>query len=77
MKKLVIAIAAIIALPTIASAAPCKDAKGKFTKCPPAAAATHAPAAHATATPRPAAAHAVAARQAPCRDPKTGRFKKC
>lgn len=34
---------AIIALPAAAIAAPCKDAKGKFTKCPPAAAATTAP----------------------------------
>jgi hypothetical protein len=26
--------ASIAALPVVASAAPCKDAKGKFTKCP-------------------------------------------
>lgn len=80
MKKLAIAIAAIIALPAVANAAPCKDAKGKFIKCPPAAAATLAPAAIAThaATPHPAATHAAATvRKAPCRDAKTGRFKKC
>lgn len=80
MKKLAMAIAAIIALPTVLNAAPCKDAKGKFTKCAPLAAATHAPAAvatHAALAPRPAATHAAAARKAPCRDAKTGRFKKC
>lgn len=31
---------ALIALPTAVNAASCKDAKGKFIKCPPAAAAT-------------------------------------
>ena len=29
-------VALLAASPTIASAAPCKDAKGKFVKCPPA-----------------------------------------
>lgn len=75
MNKFVIALAAIVALPSVANAAPCKDAKGKFIKCPPAATATHAAAATA---PRPATTHAAAtpARKAPCRDAR-GRFKKC
>ena len=29
-----LAAASIAAVPVVASAAPCKDAKGKFTKCP-------------------------------------------
>jgi hypothetical protein len=33
---------AVLALPAAAGAAPCKDAKGKFVKCPPAAAASTA-----------------------------------
>jgi hypothetical protein len=45
-------------------AAPCKDAKGKFTKCPAAAA-------------KPAAPPAMApAKKGPCKDEK-GKFKKC
>ena len=46
MRKISIAfaLAALIAVPATAQAAPCKDAKGKFIKCPPAA----APAAVAT-----------------------------
>jgi hypothetical protein len=81
MNKFVVALAAILALPTVANAAPCKDAKGKFIKCPPAATVTHAPAAaarHAATAPRPVATHAAAspARRAPCRDAR-GRFKKC
>ena len=48
-----------------AKAAQCKDAQGKFIKCPPAAA--------ATATPAPAAKAAKAAR---CKDAK-GKFIKC
>lgn len=74
MHKFIVAVAAIMALPSVANAAPCKDAKGKFTKCPPVAAATHAPA----ATAGHAVSHAAAppARRAPCRDAH-GRFKKC
>lgn len=77
-----LALAAALALPVAANAAPCKDAKGKFIKCPPPAA---APAAVAPAA-RPAAAathaaaapaHAATPRKAPCRDAKTGRFTKC
>lgn len=33
--------ALLAASPTIATAAPCKDAKGKFVKCPQPKAATH------------------------------------
>jgi hypothetical protein len=78
MNKLAIACAAIamMAAPAAANAAACRDAKGHFTKCPPAAA--HAPAAaatHAAVAAHPAA-HAAPARRAPCRDAK-GRFKKC
>ena len=37
--KLIIATTAIAMLASPVLAAPCKDAKGRFTKCPPAAAA--------------------------------------
>lgn len=39
MRKLTIAIATALAMtaaPMVVHAAPCKDAKGKFIKCPPA-----------------------------------------
>lgn len=39
MRKLALtltAVTALVSLPLAANAAPCKDAKGKFTKCPPA-----------------------------------------
>jgi hypothetical protein len=39
MNRLTIAMAAAMALaatPMVAQAAPCKDARGKFVKCPPA-----------------------------------------
>lgn len=42
MRQFAVAIAAALALiaaPAVVSAAPCKDAKGKFIKCPPPAAA--------------------------------------
>lgn len=67
----------MITVPATANAAACRDAKGYFIKCPPAAA--HAPAAMAAhaATAHPVAhAAAVPARRTPCRDAK-GRFKKC
>ena len=88
MSKFLISIVATLALaavPMTAQAAPCKDAKGKFIKCPP------APAAKAAATPaKPAVAAKPAApakattpakpsagaKKAPCRDAK-GRFTKC
>ena len=84
MKKFMLIIAAL-ALPVAAHAAPCKDAKGKFIKCPPAAAAPAAkpamapakPAMAAAAKPAMKAAKAPAAgKKAPCRDAK-GRFMKC
>lgn len=92
MKKLAIVLAAFVALPAAANAAPCRNAQGHFTKCPPAGAAHATPAARATPAahmapagrPAPAARTAMAARTvaAPagrkpqCRDAK-GRFKKC
>ena len=77
-----LALAAALAIPVAANAAPCKDAKGKFIKCPqPAAApAAVAPAARpATAATHAAAAptHAATPHKGPCRDAKTGRFTKC
>lgn len=30
-----ISAAAMVAVPAVSSAAPCRDAKGKFVKCPP------------------------------------------
>lgn len=92
MKKLTSALLALTLLAgstAPAFAAPCKDAKGKFIKCPPKAAA--APAAKPAATPaakpmamaaaKPAAktapmTAAKPAKKAPCRDAK-GRFTKC
>ena len=80
MKKLMLFVAAL-ALPMAAHAAPCKDAKGKFIKCPPAAAAPAAKPTMAAAKPAMAAAAkpATKAAKAPvkrCRDAK-GRFAKC
>ena len=79
MKKLMLFVAAL-ALPVAAHAAPCKDAKGKFIKCPPVAAAAAKPA-PAAAKPAMAAAakpatKAVKAPAKRCRDAK-GRFMKC
>lgn len=74
MKKLLtVALFAIsaAAIPMTAEAAPCKDAKGKFVKCPAAAPVKPAAAAPKAATPAKAA---PAKKQ--CRDAK-GRFKKC
>ena len=76
MRNLVIAMVAALAVafvPVSVDAAPCKDTKGKFIKCPPAAvasAAKPAPAKVAAAKPAPAG------KKAPCRDAK-GRFAKC
>ena len=70
---------AIIALPAAASAATqCKDAKGKFTKCPPAATVTPKPATKVkTATKTTAKATKSSGKMAGrCRDAK-GRFAKC
>lgn len=77
MKKLAIAITAIVmmAVPAAANAAACRDAKGHFIKCDGTAAAPAAAAHHMAPAPRPTA-HAAMARHTPCRDAK-GRFKKC
>lgn len=59
------------------AAPPCKDAKGKFIKCPPAKPAT--PASAMAAKPAPAKvapAKPATGKKAPCRDAK-GRFAKC
>jgi hypothetical protein len=65
MKKLVFALTALSLLagsaPTLAAAAPCRDTKGKFVKCPAKPTAT---AAKTTAKPKA------------CRDAK-GHFAKC
>jgi len=77
MPRLLIAMAAALAVadtPAIA-AAPCKDAKGKFIKCPPPAA---APAAKPTAAATKVVVKktTVTTHKGPCRDAK-GRFTKC
>jgi len=74
MNRIAIVLASTFALtlasvPATVSAAPCKDAKGKFIKCPPAAA---KPAAAAAVPAKPAAS----GKKAPCRDAK-GKFMKC
>jgi len=69
MLSLVFAATAFVATPALA--APCKDAKGRFIKCPPAATATSA--AKTTTT---AKTMTITTKKAPCRDAK-GRFKKC
>jgi len=67
MKKLLIAFTALALVGSVADAAvPCRDAKGKFTKCPPAA---------ATATPgvtkdKNGKCHVTSG-------PKKGQFTKC
>jgi len=48
MKSLALIAAASLLISGAANAAPCKDAKGKFTKCPPAAAKSTASAANIT-----------------------------
>lgn len=40
MRQMIVALAALSIAATPAFAAPCRDAKGKFAKCPPAAAKT-------------------------------------
>jgi hypothetical protein len=94
MRKLILTIAATLgalplalSMPSVAHAAPCRDAKGKFAKCPGAApakakvtktttktttAATPAPAA------KPMAVHVskVTVKTVPCKDAK-GKFIKC
>ena len=75
MRNILIAAAAAFSLaiiPMSAEAAPCKDAKGKFVKCPPAPAAKPAPAKVATKK----VTTKTTVKKAPCRDAK-GRFTKC
>lgn len=89
MKRMLILSAALIMAITAAgagaaSAAQCRDAKGKFIKCATAATATMAPAKAAPAMAAPAkAAPAMAAKPGPtmaaakhCKDAK-GKFAKC
>ena len=40
MSRILASLAVLVLVSSPALAAPCKDAKGKFTKCPPAAAKT-------------------------------------
>lgn len=79
-----IAAFAVIALPAAVSAAPCKDAKGKFIKCPTTATTMVKP---ATTTKKKVAAKTTAKKvtkatkssggmAGKCRDAK-GRFAKC
>lgn len=56
MLKLTAAFASLALIASPAFAAPCKDAKGKFIKCPPAAAAPAAAKKEAAATSKMAAA---------------------
>lgn len=67
MRNLSLAFAALAMIATPAFAAPCRDAKGHFIKCP-----------KPTAPPTPMAAKSTTAtaKKAPCRD-SHGRFKKC
>lgn len=70
-----------LAVPSMAHAAPCRDAKGRFTKCPPTAVVTKnatvtktvakpvAPATKVTKT-------TVTVKKGPCKDAK-GKFTKC
>jgi len=71
-----IAAFAVIALPASASAAPCKDSKGKFIKCPPTAAAAATTTKKATAKKTTTAAKSSGKMTGKCRDAK-GRFAKC
>ena len=75
MPKFLIALAAAMAVasvPMTAEAAPCKDAKGKFVKCPPVAAAKPAAAVKVTTK----KVTTTTTKKAACRDAK-GRFTKC
>ena len=69
-----LALAAALAIPVAANAAPCKDAKGKFIKCPPPAA---APAAAAPAARPAACGNACRRRAGPCRHAAQGAVPGC
>lgn len=78
MRSLSLVAAALTLIATPAFAAPaCKDAKGKFTKCPPAPVSKPTVAAKPLVAAKPAVKTATpTGKKAPCRDAK-GRFKKC
>ena len=79
MPKLFVALAAalaVAAVPMSADAAPCKDAKGKFIKCPPAPVAKPAVAKVETKKVTATKVTKTTVKKAPCRDAK-GRFTKC
>jgi len=70
-----------LAVPTVAQAAPCRDAKGQFVKCPaPAVKTTTRVTAKAVAKPAPAPMKVtkttVKVTKGPCKDAK-GKFIKC
>jgi len=69
MKSLALIAAASLLIGGAANAAPCKDAKGKFTKCPPAAAKSTAPSANITKDAK-GKCHIASG-------PKKGQFTKC
>ena len=87
MRKFTLSLAATLAalplalaVPSMAHAAPCRDAKGRFTKCPAAAVTTTS---KKTVVTKPAPAPAVkvtkttvAVKKGPCKDAK-GKFVKC
>ncbi|MDE2562839.1 MAG: hypothetical protein KGL48_11395 [Sphingomonadales bacterium] len=71
-KRMIVTVlaAAVLALPGAASAKACKDAKGKFIKCPPAAAATPAAAMGGSTKDAKGKCHIASG-------PKKGQFTKC
>jgi len=86
MRKLTLTLAATLgalplalALPTVAQAAPCRDAKGHFAKCPPATVKTTTTT-KAVTKPTATAVHVtktqVKVTKGPCKDAK-GKFVKC
>jgi len=89
MRKFTLSLAATLAalplalaVPSMAHAAPCRDAKGRFTKCPAAAVTTTSKKTVVT-KPAPAPAPAVkvtktkvTVKKGPCKDAK-GKFVKC
>lgn len=71
---LTVLVATGLALPGAAGAAVCKDARGKFIKCPPTTSAPANPAASSAPAAKPAKVARVPHKI--CRD-KKGRFTKC
>jgi hypothetical protein len=69
MIRTILSVTVALTMATGVLAAPCKDAKGKFTKCPPAAAAA-----------APAAGNVTKDAKGKCHiasGPKKGQFTKC